>query len=148
LLANAMQFSSLLTNEAVLTEIGARLATVRCAEGLSAAALAARAGVEPAAIARAEAGETVSLGEFIGLLRALDLLDGLDGLLTPPCPPGESATTPAPPELQTGFVLRDNRSRHRSPGRRSRGPSDRRASGGPKPPGRFIWGDDPPPADA
>ncbi|MDO9352286.1 MAG: helix-turn-helix transcriptional regulator [Solirubrobacteraceae bacterium] len=154
-----MQISSLLTDEAVLAELGARLTAARRAHAGTQESLAAAAGVSIATVGRAEAGEAISLPDLLRLLRAVDGLGGLDGLLVPgPTTPAPGVAAPqvmpacdpttTPPEPSAGFVLRDNRGRQRTAGRRARGAIDRRSSGGPKPPDRFIWGDDPPAADA
>jgi transcriptional regulator with XRE-family HTH domain len=75
-----------LTDEAVLSELGARLERTRLERNLSQRELAAEAGVERKAVQRLEAGEPVKLTSFIRVLRALALLDALDALVPEPLP--------------------------------------------------------------
>jgi putative transcriptional regulator len=75
-----------LTDEAVLSELGARLERTRLERNLTQRALAEEAGVERKVVLRLEAGESVTLASFIRVLRALDLLDALDQLLPEPVP--------------------------------------------------------------
>lgn len=66
------------SDEAVLTELGARLAQRRIAQLLSQAALAVEAGVSKRTVERVEAGQSVQLVTLIRLCRVLGLMDGLD----------------------------------------------------------------------
>ena len=66
------------SDEAILNELGKRLAQRRIARQLSQAALAAEAGVAKRTVERIEAGESVQLVTLMRLCRVLDLLDGLD----------------------------------------------------------------------
>lgn len=66
------------SDEAVLTELGARLAQRRIAQLLSQAALAVEAGVSKRTVERIEAGQSVQLVTLIRLCRVLGLMDGLD----------------------------------------------------------------------
>lgn len=71
----------------ILSDIGDRLAAARLSRNLTQAELARNAGVSKRTVERMEAGESVQLTSLIRVLRALELLDGLDALL-PPARPG------------------------------------------------------------
>jgi transcriptional regulator with XRE-family HTH domain len=73
-----------LTDDAVLSELGARLERTRLERNLSQRELAEEAGIERKAVQRIEAGEPVQLTSFIRVLRALGLLDALDELVPEP----------------------------------------------------------------
>jgi transcriptional regulator with XRE-family HTH domain len=77
-----------LTDEAVLRELGQRLQRRRIDSGLSQAVLADSAGVAKRTLERFESGHTVDLTTLIRLLRALGLMDLLDGFVpeSPPSP--------------------------------------------------------------
>ena len=82
-----MQFDSLLSDQATLTEVGARLAAARLALNKTQAALAAEAGVSKRTIERLEKGAAATeIGAFIRVLRVLGLLGGLNALVPPPLP--------------------------------------------------------------
>lgn len=76
-----MKFDSLLTDEAVLAELGRRLSEARIAGRLTQAGLANAAGVSKRTIERMEDGVPVQLDSLIRALRALGKLEGLDRLL-------------------------------------------------------------------
>ena len=75
------------SDETILADIGDRLAAARLSRNLTQAALARDAGISKRTIERLEAGMSVQLTSLIRVLRALDLLAGLDALL-PPSRPG------------------------------------------------------------
>ncbi len=81
-----MKIENDLTDESVLSELGARLERVRLERNLTQRELAARAGVAYKAIQRIEAGESVKLTSLIRVLRGLELLDALDQLVPEPTP--------------------------------------------------------------
>ncbi len=81
-----MRIEKYLTDEAVLSELGARLQRTRLERNLTQRELAGEAGVERKVLQRIEAGESVTLGGFIRVLRALGLLDALDQLVPEPVP--------------------------------------------------------------
>jgi len=76
-----MRLDELLTDSAVLTELGRRLARHRLERNWTQAELAAEAGVGQATVQRAERGESVQMTSMIKLLRALELLGGLDAAI-------------------------------------------------------------------
>ena len=73
-----MKINNELSDEAILAELGGRLAQRRIARSLSQAALAVEAGVAKRTVERVEAGESVQLVTLVRLCRVLDLMDGLD----------------------------------------------------------------------
>ena len=75
-----------LTDQAILGEIGRRLAEYRLSANLTQAQLATRAGVSKRTLERAEAGDSIQLLTLIRLLRELDLLAAIEQWLAPPKP--------------------------------------------------------------
>ena len=76
-----MKIEGLLTNEAILAELGKRLAQRRLELELTQAELADQAGVSKRTVERIEAGATTQLATLIRILRVLDLLDGVETLV-------------------------------------------------------------------
>lgn len=66
--------------------IGERISRQRLERNLTQAELATQAGVSKRTIERLEAGESTQLSNFLRILRALHLLDGID-ILLPELPP-------------------------------------------------------------
>jgi putative transcriptional regulator len=73
-----MYFDKIMTDATVLAELGQRLERHRLERNWTQAELAAEAGVGQATVQRAERGESVQMTSMIKLLRALELLAGLD----------------------------------------------------------------------
>jgi transcriptional regulator with XRE-family HTH domain len=73
-----MQFDKLLTDAAVLAELGHRLERHRLERNWTQAGLAAEAGIGQATVQRAERGQSVQMTSMIKLLRALGLLAGFE----------------------------------------------------------------------
>jgi transcriptional regulator with XRE-family HTH domain len=73
-----MYLDELMTDGAVLSELGRRLARHRIERNWTQAELAAEAGVGHATVQRAERGDSVQMTSMIKLLRTLELLGGLD----------------------------------------------------------------------
>lgn len=101
-----MKIDQYITDDAVLSELGTRLASARLERNLTQQELADEAGVARTAVQHLEAGESVRLTSFIRVLRALGLLEALDGLIR--------QAGPSPIEL---LDLRGER-RQRASGRR------------------------------
>jgi putative transcriptional regulator len=119
-----MKIDRYLTDEAVLSELGARLERTRLERNLTQLALAEEAGVERKVVLRLEAGESVKLASFLRVLRALDLLDALDQLIPQP--------VPSPIEL----LKLHGKQRRRASGKRLRSaPSGEQAA-------TWRWGDE------
>ncbi len=82
-----MKISELLTDEAILAEIGERIARRRLDLELTQAAVAEQAGIAKRTLERAEAGHSAQMSSLIRILRVLDGLPGLDRML-PEAGPG------------------------------------------------------------
>lgn len=81
-----MDISGHETDAVVLAELGERLAGRRLGLELTQAYVAEQAGVSKRTLERLESGATVQLTSFIRVLRALELLGGLDALVPAPGP--------------------------------------------------------------
>jgi transcriptional regulator with XRE-family HTH domain len=79
-----MKFQELQHDEAILRELGHRLAQLRIELDLTQAKLAGKAGVGKRTLERLEAGESTQTRTLCRLLRELDLLEKLDLLLPEP----------------------------------------------------------------
>lgn len=118
---NTERYDELLSDEAVLVDLGERLASRRINSGLTQAALAEQAGVSKRTLERMEAGETTQLTSVIRVLRVLGLLRELCALV-PEAGPG-------PMDL----LRRQGKPRKRA--------SSRSTSGVREPDARWHWGD-------
>ncbi|MGA2757142.1 MAG: helix-turn-helix transcriptional regulator [Solirubrobacteraceae bacterium] len=81
-----MKIESQLTDEAVLRELGERLAALRLGRNMTQLQLAASAGVARSVIQNVERGGSVTTANLVRLLRELDLLDALERLIPQPTP--------------------------------------------------------------
>lgn len=82
-----MKIDEQLTDEAVLRELGTRIAGLRLARNLTQTALADEAGVSRRTIIRLETGAAAAqLSAFLRICRVLGLLDQLDALIPEPAP--------------------------------------------------------------
>lgn len=81
-----MQINSLLTDTAVVEELGQRLRQTRLGRNLTQRQLAEEAGVSIATIRNLEDGRPTQLVTLIRVLRVLGLLDGLDRSVPAPAP--------------------------------------------------------------
>jgi len=80
-----MRIARQLSDEAILREVGSRLAATRLARNLTQAALAEEAGVSKRTVERLEAGEVgARLSGLVRVCRALDMVDRLDALVPSP----------------------------------------------------------------
>ncbi len=111
-----MKISTQLTDQAILQEIGGRLAAARVERNLTQAALAEQAGVGKRTIERMESGEVATqLSGFLRVCRALGLLERLDTLLP------ESAPGPMAQLAQLSQRARPGRKRRRASGKKAAG---------------------------
>jgi transcriptional regulator with XRE-family HTH domain len=76
-----MKISSLLTDDAILAEIGDRIARRRLDLRLTQANVAEQAGVAKRTVERIEAGASAQMSSMIRILRVLDLLSRLEHML-------------------------------------------------------------------
>ncbi|MCU7936765.1 MAG: helix-turn-helix domain-containing protein [Candidatus Thiodiazotropha sp. (ex Dulcina madagascariensis)] len=76
-----MKISKLLTDEAMLVEIGLRILRRRLDLQLTQAELAEQAGIAKRTVERIEAGASAQMSSMIRVLRVLELLPGLDSLI-------------------------------------------------------------------
>lgn len=76
-----MRFDDLETEGALLAELGLRIEAHRLGQGVTQSDLAERAGVGRATVQRVEGGDSVQLLSLVRILRALDLLGGLEDLV-------------------------------------------------------------------
>ena len=80
-----MQINAL-SDEAILAELGARLARRRVELELTQAVVAKQAGVSKRTVERLEAGATIQVLTLIRILRFLQLLEGLEALIPEAAP--------------------------------------------------------------
>ncbi|MGB7932709.1 MAG: helix-turn-helix transcriptional regulator [Gammaproteobacteria bacterium] len=76
-----MKISKLLADDAILAEIGARIARRRLDLQLTQAAVAEQAGIAKRTLERLEAGHSMQMSNLIRILRVLDDLSGLDRMI-------------------------------------------------------------------
>lgn len=76
-----MKITGLLTDDAVLAELGARIAGRRVELQLTQAAVAEQAGIAKRTLERMEAGQTSQFVTLVRVLRVLDAASGLDNLI-------------------------------------------------------------------
>lgn len=120
------------SDEAVLESIGDRLARFRLRRDWTQAALAEEAGVSVPTVKRMEAGRSTQMTNFVRVLRALDLLEGLESLL------------PSPRVSPLQALETEGRGRKRASGKRRRpaprpAPETEPADAGA---GGWTWGDE------
>jgi transcriptional regulator with XRE-family HTH domain len=116
-----MNLEELMTDDAVLAELGRRLAQNRLERNWTQAEMAAEAGLGQATVQRAERGESIQMTSMVKLLRTLGLLGALD------------AAVPESIVLPIAQLEREQRhGRRRASGRRRAA-----GEGGEKP---WVWG--------
>jgi transcriptional regulator with XRE-family HTH domain len=119
-----MMLNDLLTNDAVLAELGRRLERQRLSRNLTQDQLAEQAGIGRATVQRLERGQSVQTTSLIKLLRALGLLQSLDAAL---------------PEVLERPIAQLEDERRRRPRQRARA----RGRGRGRAEGTWRWGDEP-----
>jgi transcriptional regulator with XRE-family HTH domain len=103
-----MEISELVTDDAILAELGARLAHRRVELQLTQAEAAREAGIAKRTLERIEAGESAQMSSLLRLFRVLDLLPALDRAI-PEARPGPMEM------LENKGKLRRRASRRRKP---------------------------------
>lgn len=78
------ELSTLMTDDAILAELGRRLARCRIDRQLTQAELAHQAGVSKRTVERIEAGASTQMVSVIRISRVLDLIPGLDQWIPQP----------------------------------------------------------------
>ncbi len=76
-----MKISKTITDDAIIAELGERIASRRLELQLTQADTAEQAGVAKRTLERIEAGHSAQMSNLIRILRVLDGLPGLDGLI-------------------------------------------------------------------
>lgn len=102
-----MKISTLLSDDIILTEIGARITRRRLDRQLTQAELAEQAGVAKRTVERIEAGASAQMSSMIRIYRVLGLLSNLDKLIP--------ESVPSPMDL----LKRKGKIRQRATGQRS-----------------------------
>ncbi|HEY6131188.1 MAG TPA: helix-turn-helix domain-containing protein [Halioglobus sp.] len=102
-----MKISPLLTDDAILSEIGARIAARRIDLQLTQAAVAEQAGIAKRTLERMEAGYSSQLSSLVRVLRVLEAMPGVENLIP--------ETGPRPMDL----LQRKGQARQRASSRRS-----------------------------
>jgi transcriptional regulator with XRE-family HTH domain len=74
---------SAITDDAIVADLGRRVARHRTARALTQDEFAAEAGVGRSTVQRIESGASIQLSSFVKMLRALERLDALDAVLAP-----------------------------------------------------------------
>lgn len=103
-----MKLNKLLTDEAILTELGQRIAVRRLELQLTQAEVAEQAGVAKRTLERIEAGYSAQLSSVIRIFRVLEVLPGLEQVIP--------EVGPRPMEL----LKHKGKARQRAPGLRAR----------------------------
>jgi len=115
-----MEIINTQTDEAILAEVGARIARRRLEYQLTQAALAKQAGIAKRTLERVEAGQTAQMNTIIRIFRVLDLLPKLDQMLPD--------SKPGPLEVMKG----KGKTRQRASSRQGRSSTEK----------TWTWGDD------
>lgn len=79
-----MKFTSNLSDDALLKEIGKRITRYRLNQDKTQASLAEEAGVSNRTITRLEQGNSIQASSLLRILRALQLIENLDTLIPEP----------------------------------------------------------------
>ena len=79
-----MKISKLMADDAILLEVGGRIARSRVDQQLTQAELAEQAGVSKRTVERVESGASVQFTTIIRILRVLELLQGVEGMVAEP----------------------------------------------------------------
>jgi transcriptional regulator with XRE-family HTH domain len=124
-----MRFTDLMTDQAVLAELGARLKRQRLERNIPQEEMADSAGIGRATLQRLERGRSVQTGSLVKLLRAFDLLDGLDAVI------------PERVSLPIAQLEREQRRRPRQRARSGSGSASATSESQDAPQRQWSWGD-------
>ena len=108
-----MEITRLLADDAILAELGRRMARRRLTLSLTQAQVAREAGVSKRTVERIESGASAQMLSFIRVLRVLDLLPGLEEMI-PDAGPSPMA-----------LLRNQGKVRRRAPGRRASGRAEK-----------------------
>jgi len=108
-----MKIDKLMSDDAILAELGRRLARRRIDLQLTQADLAHEAGISKRTVERIEAGASAQMASIIRISRVLDLAPGLDQLIPP--------AGPRPMDL---VKIKGKRRQRASSSRKADGPDD------------------------
>ncbi len=108
-----MKFLNDNSDDATLRELGSRIATSRLNRNLTQDDLAKEAGISKRTLQRVEQGESTHVTNLIRILRALGLLENLEGLIPEP------AISPVQQMKMRGKQRRRASSRSEQPARKS-----------------------------
>jgi transcriptional regulator with XRE-family HTH domain len=108
-----MPIDKLMSDDAILAELGARFARRRIDLQLTQADLAYEAGISKRTVERIEAGASAQMSSIIRICRILDLIAGLDQFIPP--------TGPSPMEL---VKIKGKQRQRASSSRKGRGADD------------------------
>jgi transcriptional regulator with XRE-family HTH domain len=95
-----------MSNQDILKQLGRRLRQRRLSQNLTQVELAGQGGIDPGVLRKIEAGKGYTISAFIGVLRALGMLDNLD------------AAVPEPSASPIEMAKLQGRERERATGRR------------------------------
>ncbi|MFH1466068.1 MAG: helix-turn-helix transcriptional regulator [Pseudomonadota bacterium] len=79
-----MRIEGVLTDDAILAELGQRLQRHRLDQNVTQAQVAREAGLSTPTVQRVEAGSSVQLASLLRVMRVLGLLDQVEGLVPQP----------------------------------------------------------------
>jgi len=114
-----MEITTLIPDKEILQELGRRLKKLRKQRRLNQDQLAEAAGIGVATLRRIEDGQDSQLGSWIKLMKALQLLDAIDGLLP------ENFRSPMAEAAKLGKAIK----RHKIPAAAASSSADQRATG-------------------
>lgn len=125
---------SINTDEAILAEMGSRLARQRLGLNLTQNELADRAGISKSTVERIEGGGSAQLSSWIRILRALGFVEGLNQLVPEPQP-----SPIAQLKLRGKERQRARKKKKRAPYPADAPQGQKVAEKGPAP---WVWGED------
>lgn len=104
-----MEITTLVPDKDILQELGRRLKKLRKQRGLNQDELATAAGIGVATLRRIEDGQDSQLGSWVKLMKALQRLEGVDGLLP------ENFRSPMAEAAELGKAIRPKKAKEGAP---------------------------------